>query len=382
MSDNTPEPPSTPTGRAPIRALVERYLARVARVMRRSGVPERDIEDASQETFVRVWQMQSKTGGLVSVLRIARFTALDYMRSKGRPRPWVRHEEMKEAERVEQQSADHRAMASDAERILREVLDKIPESQREVLALVDVEGCKLDEVATELSLDVSTVKSRLHSARARFNEELDRVRADEERTGRGLLVPILSSPSALIEAANVIDPGDIAAMQKRVMAGLVRALGLGVAGKLAMLSGLQLAAVVAFIFAAGLGSGLLANARFASAPEPQAIITAEPNLAPVAAELGPIASAAPSAIAIAAPSATAPASAQTAAPSGPDLHSDLGMLDAANALVNGDQPKRAIALLDKHAKRYPQSPFARMRESIRARAQQALAAQSDAGAPR
>lgn len=63
---------------------------------------------------------------------------------------------------------------------LRAALGRLPEAQRAVLALHDVEGYTLSELSRMLELPTGTLKSRLHRARAALRAQLE-VRGEAQR---------------------------------------------------------------------------------------------------------------------------------------------------------------------------------------------------------
>lgn len=65
-------------------------------------------------------------------------------------------------ERSEREAALHRAIA------------ELPEERRIVVVLRDLEGLAYDEIAAALSLELGTVRSRLHRARLDLKEKLER----------------------------------------------------------------------------------------------------------------------------------------------------------------------------------------------------------------
>ena len=67
---------------------------------------------------------------------------------------------------------DDRAHAREMARVLQEALLALPESQREVLLLRDVEGLSADEAASVVGIEVPALKSRLHRARLAMQERI------------------------------------------------------------------------------------------------------------------------------------------------------------------------------------------------------------------
>jgi RNA polymerase sigma-70 factor (ECF subfamily) len=63
---------------------------------------------------------------------------------------------------------------------VREALARLPEAQREVLVLCEMEGRTDEEAAALLGIPSGTAKSRLRLARARFQVVAQRMGLDEE----------------------------------------------------------------------------------------------------------------------------------------------------------------------------------------------------------
>ena len=67
----------------------------------------------------------------------------------------------------------------------RELLQRLPEQQRVVFVMFELEGMSGDEIAAELSIPVGTVRSRLRLARDNFRRELAEQAPDRDGAGCG-----------------------------------------------------------------------------------------------------------------------------------------------------------------------------------------------------
>jgi RNA polymerase sigma factor (sigma-70 family) len=150
------------------RELYRRYTPRLLGFVSRllaGGNPE--DEDIVQETWVRAclrldrfqWRSAFSTWLLGIGLNVVR----DRLRRRGRSRsaPTVRSPDPPE------QRVDH-AIRIDLER----AISMLPDENRLVLVLHDVEGMKHDEIAERLEIPVGTTKSRLFRARRMIREWL------------------------------------------------------------------------------------------------------------------------------------------------------------------------------------------------------------------
>lgn len=158
-------------------ALVERYQRRVfALVFRVTG--ERDqVEDLSQEVFLKVYRAmrgynQSAAFG-TWLSRIAVNHCLDYLRARRNTRNRVESFDGS-PEDLESPAKSFAASGPDPERaaLLRDMVSKLltraPEEDRIVMALKELNGMSIEEIAEILELKVGTVKVRLHRARKRM----------------------------------------------------------------------------------------------------------------------------------------------------------------------------------------------------------------------
>jgi RNA polymerase sigma-70 factor (ECF subfamily) len=106
---------------------------------------------------------------------ICQRVASDYRRSAP-----IRREVATDAAEMDLYSAWHGDAASKTEtgqrtRVAEAILDKLPEAQRIVFALFELEEMSGDEIAELLGVSVGTVRSRLRIAREVFAREVKRL---------------------------------------------------------------------------------------------------------------------------------------------------------------------------------------------------------------
>jgi RNA polymerase sigma-70 factor (ECF subfamily) len=138
-------------------------------------------EDATQETFLKAWTaIETFRGGLVRpwLLRIATNRCYDLLRARGRrPADSLDAEPFESEPTWTSQTAggEHpEVFAARAELSvhLERALATLPDDQRLVVVLSDVQGHSYDEIAAIAGVAVGTVKSRLSRARSRLREAL------------------------------------------------------------------------------------------------------------------------------------------------------------------------------------------------------------------
>jgi RNA polymerase sigma-70 factor, ECF subfamily len=158
--------------------LVTTYQHRVFGVAVRMLGNSAEAEEVAQETFLRAHRALAEFRGdaklstwlyaITSRLCLNRLASGEGRMSRARAQGLDRlpatagGEPGADLERSEREAALHRAIA------------ELPEERRIVVVLRDLEGLAYDEIAAALSLELGTVRSRLHRARLDLKEKLER----------------------------------------------------------------------------------------------------------------------------------------------------------------------------------------------------------------
>jgi len=133
-------------------------------------------EDATQETFVKVWRSAGRfrAGAPVEpwLFRIARHEAYDV---RSRKRPTLLGDDTPDRAAAEA-AAGSEAARADLARALRRGIDALSDTLREAFVLVRVLGRSQDEAATLLEIPIGTVKSRVAAAEAALRKSLASLR--------------------------------------------------------------------------------------------------------------------------------------------------------------------------------------------------------------
>lgn len=162
------------------RLLVLRYQDRLFNSLFQASRSREDAEEVTQEAFLQAYRrlgsFEARASFSTWLYRIA-FNLLYSQRRRQRrvvsldalPNPDVvdrREPPEAEMERQERVQLVHRA------------LDQLPDEQRSILVLRELEGYDYRQIADALELPPGTVRSRLHRARLQLREHLDRLLAD------------------------------------------------------------------------------------------------------------------------------------------------------------------------------------------------------------
>ena len=75
--------------------------------------------------------------------------------------------------------ADKEVFKNDRQRMVQQAIHQLPQKQKEIILLKDIQSCSYDEISTILGISPGTVKSRLHRAREALAVKLEQVLGKE-----------------------------------------------------------------------------------------------------------------------------------------------------------------------------------------------------------
>lgn len=163
--------------RAAFGALVREHGNEVYTLARRLVGDPHLAADIAQETLIRAWKaLPNFRGDAALSTWLHRITVNTAWTQRQRAR---RHRGPSLDEFVDvaaPMGADHPEVAGEMLELrgrLRQALDALPETQRQVVVLKDVYGWSHAEIAEAMGVSVSAAKVRLHRARARLARHLE-----------------------------------------------------------------------------------------------------------------------------------------------------------------------------------------------------------------
>jgi RNA polymerase sigma-70 factor (ECF subfamily) len=157
------------------------HYGRVVRWLGVLGVDLRDLDDAAQEVFIVAHRRRDelRDGATVTgwLLGISRRVAATTRRT--RVRATVREERAQPPAPAPDPEAA--AMRSEAAELLQRFLVSLPEEQRLVFALYELDGEDAASIARMLDLSANTVHSRVRLIREKLTRFVERERARDRR---------------------------------------------------------------------------------------------------------------------------------------------------------------------------------------------------------
>ncbi len=164
-----------PMTRPTVDELIQHHADFVFRTLARCGVKDADLRDGTQEVFIIAAQKLDQwegQGAITSWLYGIAIRVASNIRKKAHRRHETFPDEMPEG--IESRTPEGAALRNEARRTLERILDVLPEEQRVVFVLFELEEQTCPAISELLGIPLGTVYTRLRSARATFEHEVAR----------------------------------------------------------------------------------------------------------------------------------------------------------------------------------------------------------------
>jgi RNA polymerase sigma-70 factor, ECF subfamily len=149
----------------------DKLVYRFARAILRD---DREAEDIVQETFLRYWRLGASVERPREwLLKVARNACLDRLRRSGR---LVSSETVELPEPADERDPVWHYQQEELAAQLQALVATLPEPQRSLVVLFDMQGVDARSCAGILGLSVNQVKVYLHRARKRLRASLEKMR--------------------------------------------------------------------------------------------------------------------------------------------------------------------------------------------------------------
>lgn len=151
---------------------IEEIRNKIFRITKRILVSQEEAEDATQEVIVKLWQMEeSKRNGIKSLeaysVTMAKNYSLDRLKSK-------QAQNLSLDERFNGSYSDtlnQKIEQRDALDWVGKLIDQLPEKERTIIQLREIEQYDFDEIASILNLPEGTVRVYLSRIRKKLRQQ-------------------------------------------------------------------------------------------------------------------------------------------------------------------------------------------------------------------
>jgi RNA polymerase sigma factor (sigma-70 family) len=154
--------------------LVLEFSDSLYRYVRRLISDDDTAQDIVQETFLKIWQQRKELKQINNLqaycFTIARNKSLDWLKSAPvKQRLYVEYENKKLNFSYSEEKEELK--------IVRKLIDELPENQRSIIHLREIEGREFSEIAEILDLDVGNVRVILSRTRKHLKEKVAQIYA-------------------------------------------------------------------------------------------------------------------------------------------------------------------------------------------------------------
>ncbi len=148
------------------------FKDKVFRLAKRLLVSNEEAEDATQEVLLKLWSKKEKISEYKNVeaftMTMTKNFCLDRLKSKQASNLKLVHSNYKD----ENVSLQKQLETEDSLQWMSKIMDTLPEQQKLVLQLRDIEQYDYDEIGEMLNMNPATIRVALSRARKAVREEL------------------------------------------------------------------------------------------------------------------------------------------------------------------------------------------------------------------
>ncbi|MBN2773386.1 MAG: sigma-70 family RNA polymerase sigma factor [Prolixibacteraceae bacterium] len=140
---------------------------------------EDEARDVVQDVFLKLWQKRNNLGEIENIeafaMRMTRNRCLDLMRAK---KVVPINEEVERQMKEKTTDVHSKVELSESAKIIQDLIKKLPDLQRTVMHLRDIEQYSYDEIAEVTDLQINAIRVNLSRARKKVRDEFLKIAND------------------------------------------------------------------------------------------------------------------------------------------------------------------------------------------------------------
>lgn len=163
--------------------LVIKYQRKLARLLSRFIRDSAEIEDVSQEAFIKAYRalpsFRGESAFYTWLYRIGINTAKNYLVAMGRRAPTTTEYDAEDAESFEDgeqlrdiNTPENELLSKQIAKTVNDVVEGLPDELKTAISLREIEGLSYEEIAQVMDCPIGTVRSRIFRAREAIAEKL------------------------------------------------------------------------------------------------------------------------------------------------------------------------------------------------------------------
>lgn len=134
---------------------------------------QEEAEDTVQDVFLKLWDMRHKLGQYKSIEALAmtmtKNKCLDKLKSKRNSNVGI---EQQAPIRSAYTAPDRKTELQDTSSLIQKVINQLPEQQKMIIQMRDVEGMDFEEIAEVTQLNINNIRVNLSRARKKVRDVL------------------------------------------------------------------------------------------------------------------------------------------------------------------------------------------------------------------
>ncbi len=145
---------------------------------------QEEAEDAVQETFVKLWNMEEKLIEYKSIEALATTMIKNYSIDQLRKSKLHKYEEFNTHDQIYSPAlSPHDKMEQqESANIIHTIIDNMPDIYKTVIKLRDIEGFSYEEIAEKTEQNINTIRVTLSRARGLIRNEYNKFQNEDRRT--------------------------------------------------------------------------------------------------------------------------------------------------------------------------------------------------------
>lgn len=151
-------------------SLSERLFPMIARILGNSA----EAEDAIQEIMIKLWGMRKQIGQHPNITGFVFLTARNYCIDLLKKKKLKIDDNTLQIKVLESENGHEKLERKELNIIINRILLKLPEQQRGILIMRDIDGYEFIEIAAVMQLKIEHIRVLLSRARKQVSKELEK----------------------------------------------------------------------------------------------------------------------------------------------------------------------------------------------------------------
>lgn len=131
-----------------------------------------DAKDAVQEVFAKAWNMRERLTEVNNIDAFVTTMLKNHCLDKLRTNHSSTWSEAEKQNIVFPESMEERFIQQDTGRVIRDIIHKLPEQQREIMVMRDLEGLEFEEIQRVTKTNLNHIRVNLSRARKAVRDEM------------------------------------------------------------------------------------------------------------------------------------------------------------------------------------------------------------------